>query len=550
MKDLSEKIISIPGARRTINALRDVGYDLNSAVADIIDNSISRGEANNIYIEFSKNENNEFYILVIDDGVGMSSATLQEAMRIGCNNDDYSKGDLSKYGMGMKTASMSQSSLITVISKMDSHSQTAYKWDLDYIAQTDKWEIFKLSFNSINKIQNKIIKKDNNFEKLFINKSWTVVFWENLINFQKNYDSYTSSVTAENYFHREIDKLEIYLRLVFHRFLSGENLERKTNIYLNARKLEALDPFCRNEKHTKEIPLCEKNGRFIIDENMSPIIIKRYILPTNPRKPGDFRFSSIDAWEEASGIMSWNDSQGYYVYRNNRLISWGGCYRIKAKDEHDKLARASIDFTDEHDELFTIDIKKTQIQFPEELKNHLKDNVNSKFIAEAKKRYAGSENKQNDVLNVVREKAKKVSYLSSDLVREDNISVIESELSSGLIIKNKFGETTSEDMTYKMLEVGQKIISKSFGDPTLFWKMVPNPYNEFQVLVNTDHPFYNYVYADVGKDKKITAIMDAFLFTMSFVELKCITNNNEFLFEQMKEVASLVLKKFIEDKIL
>ena len=80
--------------------------------------------------------------------------------------------------------------------------------------------------------------------------------------------------------------------------------------------------------------------------------------------------------------------------------------------------------------------------------------------------------------------------------------------------------------------------------------MVPNPFNEFQVLVNTNHPFYEKVYGDSEKDKKITAIMDAFLFTMSFIELKCITNNNELLFDQMKEVASSVLTKFVDENII
>ena len=87
-------------------------------------------------------------------------------------------------------------------------------------------------------------------------------------------------------------------------------------------------------------------------------------------------------------------------------------------------------------------------------------------------------------------------------------------------------------------------------DDKLFWKMVPNPFNEFQVLVNTNHPFYEKVYGDSEKDKKITAIMDAFLFTMSFIELKCITNNNELLFDQMKEVASSVLTKFVDENII
>jgi hypothetical protein len=547
---MAEKITSIPGAKRTIHALRDLGYDLNSAVADILDNSISRGKAKNIYVDFNKDKKGKYHLFITDDGSGMNSGTLEEAMRIGSSNDDYSKGDLSKYGMGMKTASMSQASMITVVSKMDGCDQTAFTWDLNHVDKTDKWEIFKLNSDDIKNVKSKLLENDNyNLAKLFTGKSWTVVIWENLADFQKNYDSYTSSVTSENYFNRVLDNLQVYLRLVFHRFLDGENSAKNTNIFLNTKKLKGLDPFCRNEEHTNELELSDKNGNFVIDKDWSPIVIKRYILPTNPKKPGSFRFSSVEAWEEASGTLSWNESQGYYVYRNNRLISWGGWYRTKALDEHDKLARASIDLTGEHDELFTIDVKKTRIQFPEELRNHLKDNINSKFIAQAKKRYAGSEKKKNDVVNVVREKAKKVSHLSSELVREDNISVTEGKNSNVLIINNKYGKKISDDMAYKMLEAGQKIVSISFGDSTLFWKMVPNPYNEFQVMVNIDHPFYDLVYGDADKDKKITAIMDAFLFTMSFIELKCITNNNEMLFEQMKEVASSVLNKFIDDKI-
>ncbi len=548
---MADKITSIPGAKRTINALRDLGYDLNSAVSDIIDNSITRGFAENIYIDFFKNNDGCFYLYVIDDGIGMSPKILEEAMRIGSKNDDYSKGDLSKYGMGMKTASMSQCSLFTVLSKKEGCSATSFAWDIKHVTQSDKWEIFSHTKEEIEKFKAALLKSDiYNFKKLFARKSWTVIIWENLFEFQNNFNKYSSAIAAENYYHRTLNNLDNYIRLVFHRFIEGENSINPINIFLNSKKLIALDPFCRNEKHTMQLALKEKDGNFMLENAKSPISIKRYILPTNPKKPGDYKFSSVEAWDEASGTLSWNESQGYYVYRNNRLISWGGWFRTKALDEHDKLARASIDLTSEHDELFTIDVKKTRIQFPEELRNHLKDNINSKFIAEAKKRYAGSEKKKSEVVNVVREKAKKVSHLSSELIKEDNISVIEGKNSKELIIINKYGKKISDDMAYKMLEAGKKIVSVSFGDSSLFWKMVPNPYNEFQVMVNTDHPFYNLVYGDAEKDKKITAIMDAFLFTMSFIELKCITNNNEMLFDQMKEVASSVLNKFIDDKIL
>jgi hypothetical protein len=550
-KEMAEKITSIPGASRTVSALRDFGYDLDSAVADIVDNSISRGKALNVYIDFGKDQNGRFRLLVIDDGQGMDSETLEEAMRIGSGNIDYAKGDLRKYGMGMKTASMSQASVITVLSRREGQHQTAYRWDLNHVNRTDRWEIFRLSAGDIRLIKESLASVEKcDLETLFERVSWTVVIWENLVKFQKDHDSYGSSVSAQNYFFRILDRLATYLRLVFHRFLSGENSARKTNLYVNGIKLEPLDPFCRNEEHTFELRLSERNGNFIIDKGMSPIVIRRYVLPTNPKKPGSYRFSSVKAWEEAAGTKSWNESQGYYVYRNNRLVNWGGWYRTKAIDEHDKLARASIDLTDEHDELFTIDVKKTRIQFPEELRNHLKDNVNAKFIAEAKRRYAGSERRNVEVVNAVREQSRKVSHLASELVREDDISVTEGRKEGELVIKNRFGRKVSEDQTYRMLDAGKRIISAPFGDSVLFWKMVPSPYNEFQVMVNTEHPFYKVVYGEANSDSKTTAIMDAFLFTMSFIELKCITNGNEVLFDQMKEVASSVLEKFVKDEII
>jgi len=548
---MAERITSIPGASRTVKALRDFGYDLDSAVADIVDNSISRGRARNIYIEFGKDPNGLFRLLVMDDGQGMDCATLEEAMRIGSGNIDYVKGDLSKYGMGMKTASMSQASVLTVLSRMEGHHQTAYRWDLNHVDRKDKWEIFRLSAGDIREIREGLASIENNdLGALFEGRSWTVVMWENLVKFQKDHDSYGSSVSAQNYFFRVSDRLATYLRLVFHRFLSGENSARKTNLYVNGSKLEPLDPFCRNEEHTFELKLSDRLGNFVIDEGLSPIVIRRYVLPTNPKKPGRYRFSSVKAWEEASGTRSWNESQGYYVYRNNRLVNWGGWYRTKALDEHDKLARASIDLTNEHDELFTIDVKKTRIQFPEELRNHLKDHVNSKFIAEAKRRYAGSERRTAEVVNAVRDQARKVSHLATELVREDDITVTEGRKKGELVIRNRYGRKVSDDQTYRMLEAGKRIVSAPFGDSDLFWKMVPSPHNEFQVMVNSEHPFYELVYGDAERDRKTTAIMDAFLFTMSFVELKCITNGNEALFDQMKEVASSVLEKFVKEEII
>ena len=151
---MADKIISIPAAGRTFAALRDLGYDLNSAVADILDNSFSRskGNADNIYIWFDYDPKDRFRIRIYDDGRGMSEERLEEAMRLGSSADEYEKGDLSKYGMGMKTASLSQANKLTVISRSSSGFLSAYQWDMNHVKKTNNgiclsYRLMKLKLN-------------------------------------------------------------------------------------------------------------------------------------------------------------------------------------------------------------------------------------------------------------------------------------------------------------------------------------------------------------------------------------------------------------------
>jgi hypothetical protein len=273
---MSKIITSIPAAKRTVNALKDMGYDLNSAIADIIDNSISRGEADNIYIKFIKNESSEkFQLYILDDGNGMTSETLEQAMKLGSSIEDYKSGDLSKYGMGMKTASMSQARKLTVISKPINNKMSAYSWDLDHINNTDKWEIFKYSTVEINSILTKAnFETDPILNRSLKKKSWTLIIWNNLTDFQTNFDSYKIKTAANNFYYKTIDNIEIYLRLVFNRFLFGINNAKKTNIYVNEKKLIGLDPFCKSEIHTIQVKIGEKNSKFLIEDGYPPIIIK------------------------------------------------------------------------------------------------------------------------------------------------------------------------------------------------------------------------------------------------------------------------------------
>ncbi len=122
-----------PSPLPLIESLRDIGYSMETAIADIIDNSIT-AKATNVWIRFSWNFDNP-WIAIIDDGYGMTENVLIEAMRFGSKNprDDRPEDDLGRFGLGMKTASFSQCRHLTVLSKQNRHLSCC-DWNLDKIA--------------------------------------------------------------------------------------------------------------------------------------------------------------------------------------------------------------------------------------------------------------------------------------------------------------------------------------------------------------------------------------------------------------------------------
>src|SRR5581483_5060272 len=138
----------VPSARRLINSLRDLGYDFAQAVADLVDNSIEAGASRvNIDVEF---EGDDSWVRITDDGKGMSPEELREAMRYGAERE-YHDDDLGKFGLGLKTASMSQCQRLSVATRWnrDRADITAYAWDLDHIEKTNRWEILPIERNGL-----------------------------------------------------------------------------------------------------------------------------------------------------------------------------------------------------------------------------------------------------------------------------------------------------------------------------------------------------------------------------------------------------------------
>ena len=339
---MKKDIICPPYAPVLMESTRAIGYSIESAIADVIDNSIA-AQAKNIWIYY--NYFSSPYIEIIDDGCGMSSETITEAMRYGtCSpTEERSEGDLGRYGLGLKTASLSQCRKLTVISKQKGKSQ-GRQWDLDHIIKTKEWSLIQLDEKEMEQLPG--IDNIKNME------SGTIVIWSELDKLK------SGSVTISQAIDEKMDSVKEHLELVFHRYLSGKGVT-KINIYMNGLKLVAFDPFFE-EKSTRPMD----DEKIEIPGRDGKVFIRPYVLP----HPSRMTNQDLKVYGGKKGLRS---LQGFYIYRNKRLITWGTWFNLIRKDEFTKLARVQVDIPNSLDDLWTLDVKKSTAYPPDIVKTRL-----------------------------------------------------------------------------------------------------------------------------------------------------------------------------------
>jgi len=314
-----------------------------------MDNSIAAG-ATRIDLETSF-EGDISWIRIIDDGLGMSRAQLREAMRFGTRRD-YDENDLGKFGLGLKAASLSQCRCVTVASRATSAGRTSVaQWNLDYVEETDRWEVLHPPAREVPLATDPLRASMG-----------TVVVWEDLDRVFRYRIPDGKRARAD--FDRLTSDLAQHISMVFHRFLEGKADRRlPLKINLNGVPIVPWDPFARSEAATLQLP--KQRLRFVHDSTKHVVEVRSYILPTATL------FSSPAAHRAASGPRLWNRQQGFYIYRADRMIQSGGWSRLRTSDEHTKLARVSIDLPPGAEELFELNISKTQIRIPAALRPSL-----------------------------------------------------------------------------------------------------------------------------------------------------------------------------------
>ncbi len=522
-----------PNAARTLDALRSVGYDFNAAVADLVDNSIAAG-AVNVWVFFYRS-GDDFRLRIVDNGRGMTADAVKEAMRLGTETT-YEQGSLGKYGFGLKTASISQCRRLTVLSRAKRDQEYhGFTLDIDEVHKSNQWEITETSAGDIGKyVETRMVPSGTG----------TSVLWEKIDRLAEEYNSFQREGAADNWVGRKLDELKQHLSMVFHRFLDGSAERRKPLVIsFNGNKLVPWDPFCTAEPNTRR--LHEK--AFIPREHgcSAPVRVKPYILPV---REGPGGFSSRQAWESAAGPLKWNDSQGYYVYREDRLIHFGGWLWTRAKDEHVKCARVALLFRSEHDDAFEISVNKVQVKLPASLREFLVNEVNPEVVKIANETYRGSA-RGGDTGNRHKRSSQVVKSTAPTAMQEDRVSVqpngaghIEVHNPKGRFVLNPERDTI--DMGLQRFEIRTGVVEDG-----AVWKLVGTPECGFAVILNSDHPFYQLAYENGKPTAALTILQDALLCAMAYAELRCGSTGNLSLFNEIRHAVSQFLEKWTADAL-
>lgn len=334
-----------PSASRLTGSLRDIGYDLNTTLADLVDNSLSAGAAQvDVEIVF---DGTASYLLVADDGAGMSESRLTEALRFGTRRG-YAAGELGRYGLGLKTASIAQGRRLTVVSRQAPVRPrlAARTLDLDVVERDDRWEVFDPGPSHAVELAHQWL----------VDRPGTVVVIEGLDRVLP--DRNPAGGWARRRLATLAERAVAHLGMVFHRYIEGE-FGLPLTITVNGEKSPAWNPFAPDEDR-EALPVRQfevEHGGLVEQVKYSP-----FVLP--PRRS----FSSPEAFERMAGPDKWNRQQGLYIYRAGRMIQSGGWSGMRAADEHTKLARAAVDFSTELDEAFKINVAKMRVSLPAQLR--------------------------------------------------------------------------------------------------------------------------------------------------------------------------------------
>lgn len=521
-----EEIILDPDPARIMESLRDTGYDFNTAIADLVDNSIA-ANASVVKINIVTNPTGEIDVYIADNGCGMDLPGLKNAMRYG-SSERTDPSSLGKFGLGLKTASTAFCRCLSLLSKSSTSEYNKVQWDLDEICKINKWKLLRPEVN---------LDEVEILEEVTKGQSGTLVIWNKVDRLVKN--SYSSGKARQNALERQISGLKQHISMVFERFLDKNFKDaHDIDIFVNGEKMLPWDPFCKREPNSNLVQEC--NPELILpDETKTKCRVAAYVLPRRED------FSSQESYSQA---LINNDLEGFYVYRENRLIHHGDWLGIHKNDPHFNLLRIDFSFDHTLDDAFNVDIKKSRIMLDDGLFDFLKDQFLQAPRRAAEELYRKGQtssikktatNAHNSSNVNIESKAQKVEQATTEVVNPDKKEVKVSN-SQGTFITNTIRIQSSIENNQSRVIPVETIDSNMLWEPTL-------ADNHHAVSINQSHPYYTKVYAPVLGNANLVAGMDSLLWALAEAEISTYNEETKEQYEDMRIQVSKILRKLVAD---
>ena len=515
----------LPDPARVTEGLRDTGYEFDTAIADIIDNSIA-AEADLVEVLIDMDPKGDVIVGIVDNGRGMDREGLINALRYGSKKRD-DPSSLGKFGLGLKTASTAFCRRLSLISRNVAGGETLKAtWDLDAVVEHG-WRAEIVAADR---------SETESLDKTAKGKTGTFVLWEKTDRLLGEYKS-RSGAPAKKALKKYVEGLSRHLSMVYQRFLDAADPRARTvEIRLLGEKVLPWDPFCLAE--TKQ-PLASKDVPIELAEGVErKFLVRAFVLP---------RKEDFTNQQEARNARIGNDMQGIYVYRENRLIhgpDWLDMYR---KEPHFSTCRVELSFNHTSDEAFQVDIKKSRIL----LANVIYDWLRDKFLPgprrEAEQRYRKGQNaKVTGVGALLHASSNNAIHGKADALKTAKLEDWDAKTGEGTI-RNKSGQTKLKIKLVEPENPGQVHVKTvpSINDGLLF---EPAFISDNQcVQINTGHPYYHKVYLP-NKDSGVTIQgLDSLLWALCAAELGCISDDTKRKFEEMRYEVSRLLRQLVED---
>lgn len=522
-------LINDPNASRLIYGLRDTGYNVKTAAADIIDNSIAAG-AENINIEIQLLHDGRKVVYFGDDGHGMNHEEVRNAMRYGADRRPDAKS-LGKFGLGLKTASSSVCKRYSVISRR-SKDQTLAKltWDLEHVEQRNVWEM----------LAEPVTADQNEMFDEYCGPTGTLVIWENCDRLLSK--EYTPGTKEQAAVKRMSEALSKHLSLVFHRFLDeNDSRERNVVIRINGTPVKPWNPFYPERSEQVLAPNKQKVVVELFDGSEEVAEMKAWILPHR---------RDMTKEEEAEFARISNRAQGFYVYREGRLIQDGGWMDVfGAPEPHTSLLRIEFDFGHELDEAFRIDVKKSRILFHPDLEDGLRKLLQPVY-REAGARYRReSRDDANQKKTVDHSSANKniagTPNTTKPQVTAADVRTQTAEISNNrgpkIRIKAPVQNFVSPDSIH--VEAVTTITNGHLWEPA--YRSAGSADHVPGVQLNKHHDFYQKIYQRAAANGYAVEGMDLLLYAFAMAEQNNTDPELEPVFEDIREEISANLRKLL-----